>query len=217
MLVARKEWQRREFHYMILLTLLVILLAAIVRPIRTEAALLVLAAGIGVSVRLWKQALSVKVLYLHNIINVFCPVALALVIFGFLQPSLSGCVSILGGIVAADVFSFMRIGRRTPNAVLMNNRQSLARLSICLPVPGRAGLTPIIGAGDLMYYAFLTLTVLEFPDELNPWTGLPLIVLGQLLNIILIVIVERKERYRGFPATLMPGALVIILIMLNLP
>ncbi|WP_150275480.1 hypothetical protein [Paenibacillus tepidiphilus] len=212
-----KLWLRREFLYMLLLTLLMIVLALAAQRINPGIAVLVLAAGVAMSVWLWKQELSVKVLYRHNVLNVVCALALAVLIPALLKIDLSGYLSILSAVIVADMLSFLRIGRRTPNAKLMGNRQSLARLSICLPLPGRPGLTPIIGVGDLMFYALLTLAALQFPQALHPWIALPLVVLGQLLDIVLIVAAERRKGYKGFPATLMPGVLFIILIAANLP
>lgn len=158
---------------------------------------------------LWTKALSKKLLYVLNVLNCLAAVSLADLLVGTLIREVETFVVVIIVIAVIDVFSFTRAGRKTPNAILISKSNTVARLSICLPVPGKPGLQPIIGVGDLYFYAVITIFSLQhFGTDVFGKVFL-LILSGQLINILLIANLKNKVWYKGFPATLFPGILCI--------
>jgi len=158
---------------------------------------------------LWNTKLSRKLLYLLDIINILGTAVAGNMIMYLINGSRDITIGLLCGVALMDVFSFTRAGRSTLNAKLSGKNDTLARLSICMPIPGRKGLQPLIGVGDLTYYSLMmsfSLTVKGAPTEC---IAVALITAGQLINILFISIFKRSSRYKGFPATFFPGLLYI--------
>lgn len=163
---------------------------------------------IGIAI-LWTKPLSKKMLYVLDVLNCLGAVSLAYLLVGTLIRETETFVAVIIVIVVMDVFSFTRAGRKTPNAILISKSSTVARLSICLPVPGKPGMQPIIGVGDLYFYGLITIFAMQQLGTGVFGKVFLLILSGQLINILLITNMKKKAWYKGFPATLFPGILCI--------
>lgn len=164
---------------------------------------------IGVLV-VWKKPLSKKLLYINNILLLCAPLCISYVLSISFIHDMDTFIGMVAAVVIMDVFSFMKLGKNTLNAKLSGNINSLARLSICLPVPKKSGLQPIIGVGDLNYYSFIVIFSLKTG---GPSTGLSaffILLMGQIVNLICIAIMKKRQWKKGFPATLFPGIFIVI-------
>jgi hypothetical protein len=161
----------------------------------------------------WLKKLSKRILYFNNILNILAANILAYFLIHYLINSQSTIIGMILGIVVMDVFSFTKRGKNTLNAKLSGNINTMARLSVCLPIPKKPGLQQIIGVGDLLYYALITMYYIKSGRTSAAGIHAAMIILiGQLVNIIAILVIKRiqKEQYKGFPATLFPGIFIII-------
>lgn len=164
---------------------------------------------------LWMRPLSRKLLYVLNVLNMLGAGSLAYLLMMLLGDSVESFVTMITIIVVMDVFSFTKKGKVTPNARLMNHNNALARLCICLPVPQKPGLQPIIGVGDLYFYsAIIIFSLRSFGISGLGWIIL-LVLAGQLANILLISVIRNKAWYKGFPATLFPGVFCLISLYIS--
>jgi len=163
---------------------------------------------------LWTRPLSRNLLYLLNVLNCLASVSFACLLVTVFIKSVDSFLTMMIIIVVMDVFSFTKKGKKTPNARLINQSNTLARLSICLPVPGKPGLQPIIGVGDLYFYSVISVFLLHFFGANNFGYMLLMVLAGQLLNILFIAIIKNKTWYKGFPATLFPGILSLIIMII---
>lgn len=102
---------------------------------------------------MWKKLLSKKILFLLDVLNLLDAVVIGYLINFFIAGSTESMIGFVCGVAIMDMFSFTKAGKNTFNAKLTNQTNTLARLSICLPVPEKQGLQPIIGVGDLAYYS----------------------------------------------------------------
>lgn len=164
----------------------------------------------------WKRPLSKKLLYFNNLLLLCAPLCITYLIVFYFTQSTDSFIGMIAGVAIMDVFSFTRFGRSTINAKLTNNTNSLARLSICLPVPKKPGLQPIIGVGDLTYYSLITMFSLRSGGITSGLIAVLIIFIGQIVNIIFIAIMKKRQWKKGFPATLFPGLFTIIAISLNI-
>jgi hypothetical protein len=162
---------------------------------------------------LWKKQLSKKILYLLDMLNLLGAIVLGYLITLLFADSTGSMIGFVCGVAIMDVFSFTKAGKNTLNAKLANQTNTLARLSICLPIPKKQGLQPIIGVGDLVYYSLLMMYSLKSNTLPNGWTVFLLILVGQLINILFISIFKHRHWYKGFPATLFPGVLFVIAVI----
>lgn len=206
----RMHW---ELTYIFLLTGLIVLLAAAVVECSQWIAASGFAAAFLLNVWVWKQPVSRKVIYLHNGLNIICALLLASLLFANVFVTESMVIGAALGVVVMDVFSFTKRGRFTLNARLMGQTHKVVRLSVCLPVPGKRGLIPIIGVGDLVYFSMLTMFALRWVHPASLLFAVLPILSGQLLNIAIIVALKNRTGFKGFPATLMPGLLFIALLL----
>lgn len=160
----------------------------------------------------WSRKLSKKNLYVNNVLILLVANMLAYFFTDYLIISKDRLFGFVIGVAVVDVFSFTKRGKHTLNAKLAGNVSTLARLSICLPIPGKPGLQQIIGVGDLVYYSTITMFFLKAPEASNGLIVAILILVGQFVNIISTMVLKKlqKEQYRGFPATLFPGVIVFI-------
>lgn len=163
---------------------------------------------------IWRKKLTRNNLYLNNILNLLFANIGAYIIINYLAISIDSLIGFLAGVAVIDVLSFTRHGKRTLNAKLMSSINSIARLSICLPVAGKAGLQPIIGVGDLLYYSVITMYFVQIDGKEIGLRSALLLLTGQILNIIGIIVLKKrlKEQFKGFPATIFPGILILIAI-----
>lgn len=164
---------------------------------------------------LWFRPLTKKLLYALNVLNSLGAASLAYFIATILIKSVDSFFAMVTIIVVMDVFSFTKAGKKTSNAKLINNNNTLARLSICLPVVGKPGLQPIIGVGDLYFYSAIILFSLH-NFGVSVLGGIYLLMLvGQIANIIVILFIQNKIWYKGFPATLFPGIFYLIVLCIS--
>jgi hypothetical protein len=164
---------------------------------------------------LWTKQLSKKALYLLDILNILGAIVVGGLIASIASGSTDLMTGIFCGIVIMDVFSFTKAGGKTPNTKLAGHTNTLARLSICLPIPKKRGVQPIIGIGDLLYYSLIMMYSLKSNGMPAGWAAFLLILAGQLTNILFISIIRHKHWYRGFPATLFPGMFFVAAAFLN--
>lgn len=204
-----------EYGYILGMTAIICILAALLNRITLPVIIIVFLMDITGIIVLWTRPLSKKLLYLLNVLNSIGAAALAYLIITLVIKSMDSFVAMISIIVVMDVFSFTKRGKKTPNARLMNNNNALARLCICLPVAGKPGLQPIIGVGDLYFYSAILLFSLHI-FGVNVLGKIFLVLLaGQLANIILISIIKNKAWYKGFPATLFPGIFYLIVMLIS--
>ncbi|OMF27776.1 hypothetical protein [Paenibacillus sp. FSL H8-0259] len=206
----RMHW---ELTYIFLLTGLIILLAAAVRGCSEQMAVAGFAAALALNCWVWKQTVSRTVVYLHNGLNIICAVLLAYLLSAYVFVSDSTVIGAAFGVVVMDVFSFTKRGGFTLNARLMERKNTAVRLSVCLPVPGKRGLIPVIGTGDLVFYSLLTIVPLQSVNRAGPLIAVLPILAGQLLNLAIIAALKNRAGFKGFPATLMPGLLFIAVVL----
>lgn len=201
-----------EYSLIIVITLITCALTFISYRILAEVMLIILVFGMAALVFLWRRKLTRNSLYLNNILNLFVADIAAYFLIRYVAISIDTLIGFIAGVAAIDVLSFTKHGKNTPNAKLMSNINTIARLSICLPVPGKPGLQPIIGVGDLLYYSVITMYYVQTGGALIGFHSALFLIAGQILNIIGIMVLKKclKEQYKGFPATLFPGILIII-------
>ncbi|RDU23222.1 hypothetical protein [Anaerosacchariphilus polymeriproducens] len=201
-----------EYGYMLAMTAISCILAYLLNKLILPAIFIILLAVLVGIVVLWTKPISRKLLYLHNILNSLASVSFAYLLVTVFIKSVDSFITVVIIIVVMDLFSFTKAGKKTPNAKLINNNNTLARLSICLPVPGKPGLQPIIGVGDLYFYSAMSVFSLHI-FGVNVFGNIfCLILVGQLINILLISIIKNKIWYKGFPATLFPGIFYLIIM-----
>lgn len=193
------------YSYMLIVTIVICVIAALTDMLRMPIIIILFLISITAIIVLWNRPLNKKSLYLLNIFNLLGASLLANLIVRLLVGSIEEIIIMIITIIAADVFSFTRKGKKTLNARLIRNHNTLARLSICLPIPNKPGLQAIIGVGDLYFYS----TMILFSLHNFGSSGLPeaflFVLVGQAFNILLIIVFINKDWYKGFPATLFPG------------
>jgi hypothetical protein len=167
---------------------------------------------------LWSRKLSKNSLYLNNLLNILAANMIAYFVTGYVIKSQDTMLGVIVGVAVMDVFSFTKRGKNTLNAKLAGNINTMARLSICLPIPGYPGLQQIIGVGDLLYYSIITIYYIKSYGMLSGLNAGIFILIGQIVNIIFIEVLKKiqKEQYKGFPATLFPGAVIILAMVIGL-
>jgi len=210
-----KKKLTQEFGYMLGMTAIICILSFLFSVMSLPVAILVLLLDITGIVVLWLKPLSRKSLYLLNVLNSLGAASLAYLIVNVIIKSVDSFAAMIIIIVVMDVFSFTKAGKKTPNAKLVHNNNTLARLCICLPVAGKPGLRPIIGVGDLYFYSAILLFSLHIFDGNVFGLIFLLLLLGQLANIIFISIIKNKIWYKGFPATLFPGIFYLIVLRIH--
>lgn len=201
-----------EYGYMLIVTAISCILAFLLNKMILPTIFILLIVDLAGIVVLWIKPLSRKLLYLLNVLNCLASVSFAYLLVTVFIKSVDSFFTVVIIIVVMDVFSFTKAGKKTPNAKLMNKNNTLARLSICLPVPGKLGLQPIIGVGDLYFYSAITVFSLHIFSANFFGYILLLVLVGQLINILLISLIKNKTWYKGFPATLFPGIFYLIIM-----
>lgn len=214
-MTAQKIKLHWELAYMLILTALILALAASIKTIPALFAGIGFISSLAGSFLAWRRKLSARVLYLQNLLHIIFALSLAFLLSRFVLVSTDRIIGAISGVILMDLFSFTRRGRGTLNAKLMSKNTTAARLSFCLPVPQKQGLSAIIGVGDLTFYALMMLLAMKADGMSALQTGL-IILLGQLLNQAVILLIKDKKGYKGFPATLMPGLLFIACIAFGL-
>lgn len=201
-----------EYLYMLAVTFVCCIISFLCYNLKSEIIIALFLAILICVIDLWKKQLSKKTLYLLDVLNLLGAVLIGYFITFFLADSTGSMIGFVCGVAIMDVFSFAKAGKNTLNAKLINQTYTLARLSICLPVPEKQGLRPIIGVGDLTYYSAIMMFSFKLKGLSNGWAFFLLILAGQLINILFISIFKRKPWYKGFPATLFPGVLFLIAV-----
>lgn len=200
-----------EYGYMIGMTAISCILSFLLSKIALPVISILFLVDIAGIVVLWTRPLSRRLLYFLNVLNSLASVSFAYLLVTVFIKSIDSFITVVVIIVVMDVFSFTKAGKKTPNARLINNN-TLARLSICLPVPGKPGLQPIIGVGDLYFYSVIAVFSLH-NFGLDIFGNILLLILAaQLINILLISLIKNKTWYKGFPATLFPGIFYLIVM-----
>ncbi|WFR56831.1 hypothetical protein QA584_24985 [Anaerocolumna sp. AGMB13025] len=201
-----------EYGYMLGMTAISGILAFLMNKMSLPVILILFLVDLAGIIVLWLKPLSRKLLYILNVLNCLASVSLAYLLITAFIKSVDSFVAFIIILVVMDVFSFTKAGKKTPNAKLISNNNALPRLSICLPVPGKPGLQPIIGVGDLYFYGTISVfSIHHFGMSVFGYIVL-LILAGQLINILLISNIKEKVWYKGFPATLFPGILYLIIL-----
>lgn len=197
---------------MLAMTAISCILALLLNKINLPFVFILFLIGLAVIIELWTKPISRKLLYLLNVLNCLVSASFAYLLITLFIKSVDSFFTVVIIIVVMDIFSFTKAGKKTPNARLINNNDTLARLSICLPVPGKIGFQPIIGVGDLYFYSAMTVFSLHnYSDNFFGYI-LFFLVIGQLINILLISIIKNRTWYKGFPATLFPGIFYLIIM-----
>lgn len=205
-----------EYFYMLCLTFMPCLLPFLCYRLPYQfMAVIVIITIIGFFI-VWKRKLSKKLLYFNNILLLLVSVCIAYFIIYFFVTTTDRMIGIILGVAAWDVYSFTKSGRNTLNAKLIGNTNSLARLSICLPVPKKPGLQPILGVGDLNYYSLITMFTIKSTGITGGLIALFVLFTGQLANILSISVLRERHWLKGFPATLFPGLLYILATILHI-
>lgn len=201
-----------EYGYMLGMTAISGILAFLMNKMSLPVILILFVVDLAGIIVLWLKPLSRKLLYILNVLNCLASVSFAdLLITAFIK-SVDSFVAFIIILVVMDVFSFTKAGKKTPNAKLISNNNALPRLSICIPVPGKPGLQPIIGVGDLYFYGTISVfSIHHFGMSVFGYIVL-LILAGQLINILLISNIKEKVWYKGFPATLFPGIFYLLIL-----
>ncbi|MFA9465606.1 MAG: hypothetical protein ACERKN_15080 [Velocimicrobium sp.] len=201
-----------EYGYVLVMTAISCLLAFLLNKMILPAVFILFIVDLAGIVVLWIKPLSRKLLYLLNVLNCLASVSFAYLLVTAFIKSVDSFFTVVIIIVVMDVLSFTKAGKHTPNARLINKNNTLARLSICLPVPGKPGLQPIIGVGDLYFYSAISVFSLHIFSANFFGYILLLVLAGQLINILLISLIKNKTWYKGFPATLFPGIFYLIIM-----
>jgi len=104
--------------------------------------------------------------------------------------------------VIIDVISFsnLRLSKYTLNSVVLNNKRILAKLLIFANVKKYHFYLPVFGIGDV-YFLSVILTSLYKLNSNYLFYGNLLILGGTVLDIALIWLLHRKEKFKGYPAT----------------
>lgn len=201
-----------EYGYMLGMTAISGILAFLMNKMSLPVILILFLVDLAGIIVLWLKPLSRKLLYILNVLNCLASVSFAYLLITAFIKSVDSFVAFIIILVVMDVFSFTKAGKKTPNAKLISNNNALPRLSICLPVPGKPGLWPIIGVGDLYFYGTISVfSIQHFGMSVFGYILL-LILAGQLINILLISNIKEKVWYKGFPATLFPGIFYLIIL-----
>lgn len=201
-----------EYICILVITCIICTISFIICRLPTLIMLISLIVIMAATFLLWLRKLTRKNLYLNDVLNLLAPNIIALFFVSNLIKSKSVIIGFMFGVAIMDVFSFTKRGKNTLNAILVGNINTMARLSICLPIPGKPGLQQIIGVGDLFYYSMITMYYIHFAGTLTGLKVAVIIFIGQLVNIVSIILLKRiqKNRYKGFPATLFPSVFIII-------
>ena len=113
-----------------------------------------------------------------------------------------------------DVFSFTRFGKKTANAKLMNSNKWLPRLLVY----GRSFKTgkPVVtkGFGDYLWYSIAFTTIYTTYGKNIGFCAIIAIIFGVIINLIIISKIYKYTWYKGFPATIGPLGLCIILVVI---
>lgn len=205
-----------EYSYILCLSIVIGLLPFLFTKLPIQLVIGILVITVCGVLMVWKRPLSKKLLYFNNFLLLCAPLCITYIISSLFAHSMDNFIGIIAGVAIMDVFSFTRFGRKTPNAKLSNNTNSLARLSVCLPVPKKPGLQPVIGVGDLTYYSFITTFSLRMGGITAGIIAVFIIFIGQIVNIIFIEIMKKRQWKKGFPATLFPGLFTILAMSLNI-
>ncbi len=198
------------YFYMIGLTVLICFLNLICYPIPELFLLFLLFISLTGMILIWRRTLTRRLLLFNNLLLLLFPLCLSHLLLSHFITSVDAVMQVVSAIAVMDVISFTRAGRHTLNAKLVANRSALSRLSICLPVPKRPGLQPIIGVGDMFYYSFITTYFVGSASDMDALTAIFLLCAGQLTNIICILHMRKRAGYKGFPATIFPGVFILI-------
>lgn len=201
-----------EYGYMLGMTAISGILAFLMNKMSLPVILILFLVDLAGIIVLWLKPLSRKLLYILNVLNCLASVSFAYLLITAFIKSVDSFVAFIIILVVMDVFSFTKAGKKTPNAKLISNNNALPRLSICLPVPDKPGLQPIIGVGDLYFYGTISVfSIHHFGMSVFGYIVL-LILAGQLINILLISYIKEKVWYKGFPATLFPGIFYLLIL-----
>lgn len=115
-----------------------------------------------------------------------------------------------------DVFSFTRLGKNTLNAKLINSNKWLPRLLVY----GRSFKTgkpvPTKGFGDYLWYSIAFSSIFTTHGKTIGLLAIIAIIVGVIINLFIVSRIYRYSWYKGFPATVGPLGLCVILIIIKL-
>lgn len=113
-----------------------------------------------------------------------------------------------------DIISFMKLGKKTINAKVMNNKKLMSKLIVYGKSFKNGKPVPTKGLGDIVFYAILISGIykLEYNNFFIIY-GACLIFLGCVINWIIICFIYKKKGYKGFPATIIPFLCLLPLLI----
>jgi len=115
-------------------------------------------------------------------------------------------------IIAYDIFSFTRYGKNTLNAKIINNSKYLPRLLVYGRSFKTGGPVPTKGLGDYFWYSITFSAINSTYGKAPGLFALMAIFLGVVINLILVSKIYKYSWYKGFPATLGPLGICLILV-----
>ena len=156
-----------------------------------------------------------KVAYQHLIVYSWiclaCVMACGVMIGRFIYIEILPPIMIY--VCAIDIFSFTRFGKKTTNAKLMNSNKWSPRLFVY----GRSFKTgkPVVtkGFGDYYNYSIAFATIYTTYGKTIGFCAIIAIIFGVIVNLIIISRIYKYTWYKGFPATIGPLGLCVILVV----
>jgi len=160
-----------------------------------------------------------KYLFINSLILFIIVIHLG-ILWGF---HLNIVTAIIVGIIVSvqDVLSFTKFGKWTANAKAMANTHLMAKLVLYSKSIKDGHLIPIKGMGDFLFYSAWVSSIyyceLDIQYLLMAFAA---VFIETSIDYIIITKIYQKENYKGFPATVIPFAcllpILIILLLKNI-
>lgn len=151
-------------------------------------------------------------LIVYSWISLACVTALGVAIgrFNFIEIILPMMIYVC----VIDIFSFTRFGKNTLNAKVMNSNKWLPRLLVY----GRSFKSgePVAtkGFGDYLWYSIAFATIHKTYGKTIGLCAIIGIIFGVIINLIIISRIYKYTWYKGFPATVGPLGLCVVLVVI---
>lgn len=149
-----------------------------------------------------KAQIKPDIYLLFNYIFVIAVILIAINVGQRTIKEVPGLLTFVTVMVVIDVISFsnLRFSKYTLNSVALNNKPILAKLLIFADVKKYHFYLPVFGIGDV-YFLSVILTSLYNLNKIYLLYGNFLILCGTALDVALIWLFHRKEKFKGYPAT----------------
>ncbi|SFB30276.1 hypothetical protein [Clostridium frigidicarnis] len=169
--------------------------------------------GLIYSILYIKKPYKKDALILNSWIELITVVSLGILIGQAIK--LSNIVGIIIGISVYDVVSFTKKGKKTLNAKVMNNKNLMAKFIVYGVSLKDRSPVPTKGVGDFFFYTIIASGVYKFLDPVIAINSLIMIFIGCLINYLIVCHIYNEPGYKGLPATPIPFALVLGMIMVH--